>query len=104
MIDHSATVLDAAPGCADRDRLRAEFDAIIAANFPPPGDGPRSRRPPRPMVGTRTLPPGPATRPCRAAVRGPASTGPNPPPRGRARQRSPPHRIANAGLTSPETR
>jgi hypothetical protein len=32
--------------CADPELLRAEFEALIAANYPP-GDGRRHRRPPR---------------------------------------------------------
>jgi hypothetical protein len=38
--------------CADPGLLQAEFDALIAANFPP-GNGRRSRHPPR-----RSAPPG----------------------------------------------
>src|SRR3954467_830525 len=39
--------------CADPELLQAEFDALVAANFPP-GHGRRSRLPPRPpgLTGT----------------------------------------------------
>ena len=44
---------------ADPDLLAMEFEAIIAANFPPPGDRP-ARRPPhmRRGAGTRVEQPG----------------------------------------------
>jgi hypothetical protein len=76
--------------CADPGLLRVEFDALIAANLPP-GDGRRSRRPPRRPGPSATggpqpvSPAGPA-----AAVRGPAWAQPEAAPRRRARQRSPP--------------
>lgn len=70
--------------CADHELLRAEFDAIIAANFPDAADGTQRRRPTRPVVpgagrGRRaTLPP--VSAPCttgwhrqRAAPTGPAA-------------------------------
>lgn len=66
--------------CADPELLRIEFDAIIAANFPPPGNEPRSQHPPRPAVGTTTAAPGPATHPCPAMIRDPAWTRPGPAP------------------------
>jgi len=82
--------------CAEGDLLRLEFEAIIAANFPP-GQGQRSRCPPRqpgPLLRTGRLrpetPASPAATACPVAR---ASC-----PRGtaeRARQRSPP-----AGSTS----
>jgi hypothetical protein len=77
--------------CADRDLLRLEFDAIIAANFPP-GKAERSRRPPRrhgPLLRLGRLRPGAtgsaitaASRPARVSrtARGPR----------RPRQRGPP--------------
>jgi hypothetical protein len=39
--------------CADPELLRAEFEALIAANYPP-GDGHRRRRPPRRTHPART--------------------------------------------------
>lgn len=77
--------------CAEGDLLRLEFDAIIAANFPP-GQGQRSRCPPRyPAPLLRTGRPGRETRASPAATacpvaraRGPEGTA------ARARQRSPP--------------
>jgi hypothetical protein len=53
--------------CADAGLLHVEFNAIIAANFPP-GDGQRHRRPPR---GPR---PAVVNRPRPAASRSPAAT------------------------------
>ena len=44
---------------ADPDLLAMEFEAIIAANFPPPGDRPARRPPPaRRAAVTRVEPPG----------------------------------------------
>jgi hypothetical protein len=40
--------------CADPDWVRAEFDAIVAANFDPPP--PHQRRPPRPDSSGPTAP------------------------------------------------
>ncbi|MDT7650099.1 MAG: hypothetical protein QOI36_1505 [Pseudonocardiales bacterium] len=76
--------------CADPGLLRVEFDALIAANFPP-GDGRRSRRPPRRPGPSATGGPQPVplARPA-AAVRGSAWAHPEAAPRRRARQRSPP--------------
>jgi hypothetical protein len=75
--------------CADPGLLRVEFDALIAANFPP-GDGRRSRRPPRRPGPSATGGPQPVplARPA-AAVRS-AWAQPEAAPRRRARQRSPP--------------
>jgi hypothetical protein len=39
--------------CSDQELLRAEFDAIVTANFPDSDDGTQRRRPPR-AVATRT--------------------------------------------------
>jgi hypothetical protein len=39
--------------CADPELLRAEFEALIAANYPP-GDGHRNHRPPRQTRPLRT--------------------------------------------------
>jgi hypothetical protein len=41
--------------CADPDWVRAEFDAIVAANFDP--SPPHQRRPPRPDSSGPTAPP-----------------------------------------------
>ena len=84
--------------CADHELLRAEFNAIIAANFPDAADGAQRRRPTRPvMTGTGRVPrarrSGPVSAPCtrggaagaqhpRARQRGPR---PDPGPTGRAR-------------------
>lgn len=74
--------------CADHELLRAEFDTIIAANFPDvSGHGQRLR--PAPAVATATRP-GPArrvpARPARQAVQGRGGATQNM----RARQRGPP--------------
>jgi hypothetical protein len=76
--------------CADSELLRVEFDAIIAASFPP-GDGQRSRIPPRrPARCATDRPAAPsAGRPTGAArgqgrARRAAAAAP------RARERSPP--------------
>jgi hypothetical protein len=76
--------------CADPELLQAEFDALIAANFPP-GDGSWSRHPPRRSGPTGTD---------RAALVPPAipspRSGPHPGLQGRtgtdpaARERGPP--------------
>jgi hypothetical protein len=74
--------------CADADLLRLEFDAIIAANFPPTGTGQQHPSPPprQPIPATGRLRPEGNRRPA------PAVTGS--PRRGRrvpeARERSPP--------------
>jgi hypothetical protein len=70
--------------CADEQWLREEFDALIAANYQPPGPPPPA--PPR----TPPLPPRrPAKATCRAAGPGPQATSSHP-GGGLRRQRSPP--------------
>lgn len=64
--------------CADEDLLRAEFDAIVQANWPEPPAGPPT--PPAPRHRTRPRPPRVVARPRPGAPRR----------RTRARQRSPP--------------
>ena len=74
--------------CSDHELLRAEFHAIITANFPDPADGTQRRRPPR-TVATRTH---------RTASRGADAPSSHRPERGgmasgqhpQARQRGPP--------------
>lgn len=74
--------------CSDHELVRAEFDAIITANFPDPADGTQRDHPPR-TVATRTP---------RAAPRGAAAPSSHRPERGsvaggqhpQARQRGPP--------------
>jgi hypothetical protein len=80
--------------CADSELLRIEFDAIIAANFPP-SDGRRCWCPPRrsrPVLRTdqarRRTPASPAA----AVVNGPGDAPSGVIRRQRARQRSPPPR------------
>jgi hypothetical protein len=76
--------------CADSDWLQVEFEAIIAANFPP-GDGQRSRRPPRRPAVLVTDQPRQATSASRpAVVCGPVWTQPGAAQRDRARERGPP--------------
>ncbi len=76
--------------CADPGLLRVEFDALIAANFPPT-DAARSRRPPRRPGSAATDRPRPVlAASLAAAVRGPAWTQPGAAPHRRARERSPP--------------
>jgi hypothetical protein len=93
--------------CADPELLQAEFDALIAANFPPE-DGSRSRNPPRQPGPTGTD----RAAPVPPAVPSPRS-GPHPGPRGRtgtdpaARERGPPRSIQDytndrAGQTTKE--
>jgi hypothetical protein len=75
--------------CADSELLRVEFDAIIAASFPP-GDGQRSRLPPRrPARCATDRPVAPAGLPT-AAARGPGRTRRAAAAAPRARERSPP--------------
>ena len=68
---------------ADEDLLRAEFDAIIAAEWP----GPPTDRPGRGMRADRD--PG-ETRPGRVRAAAPPGRPRHPRTRGRPRQRSPP--------------
>ena len=78
--------------CADSELLRVEFDGIIAASFPP-GDGQRSRRPPRrPARCAADLSGAPPAGRLTGAVRGPGRTrrAAAGDPRARARERSPP--------------
>ena len=75
--------------CADPGLLRVEFDALIAANYPP-AEGARSRRPPRHPGSLATDRSRPVIASLAAAVRGPAWTRPGAAPRRRARERSPP--------------
>ena len=73
---------------ADAGLLHAEFDAIIAANFPP-GDGQRSQHPPRrpgPPVTDRPRPAAPPSPAAAADDRSPTWVGAQP----HTRQRSPP--------------
>jgi hypothetical protein len=75
--------------CADSELLRVEFDAIIAASFPP-GDGQRSRLPPRRAARCATdRPAAPAGQPTGAAHR-PGRTRRAAAAATRARERSPP--------------
>ncbi len=76
--------------CADPGLLRVEFDALIAANFPP-ADVRRFRRTPRRPGPTRTQPalPLPAARSV-VATGSPAPIRAASAPDRRARQRSPP--------------
>jgi hypothetical protein len=70
--------------CADEQWLREEFDALIAANYPP---GPPPPAPPR----TPPLPPRrPATATCQAAGPGRPQAASSHPGGGLRRQRSPP--------------
>lgn len=66
--------------CADDEWLRAEFDAIVAANFDDPPPSPRPQRPFRPQPSLPGRPRGP--KPRRATSR--------PVVRVPVRQRSPP--------------
>jgi hypothetical protein len=78
--------------CADPGLLRAEFEALIAANYPP-GDGHHSRRPPRRTRPLRTDRTRPAPRavsssgqgPCQDPPAGRAGPGPTEPPGNAAR-------------------
>jgi hypothetical protein len=74
--------------CADSTLLRLEFDAIIAANFSPPGTGQRFPRSPRRELirSTGRLPPPGMRRPVLTAAGSPRrrQTVPD------ARERSPP--------------
>jgi hypothetical protein len=72
--------------CEDEEALRAEFDAIISANWDEPGDEPPPALPPRP--------PAPRT-PYRFVVR-PLRTGLSDPIR-LPRQRSPPNHATGSG-------
>jgi hypothetical protein len=74
--------------CADHELLRAEFDAIIAANFPDAADGTQRRCPTRPVVpGTgRGAPRDAPTPSAHGAQRGGTAGAQHP----RARQRGPP--------------
>ena len=74
--------------CADHELLRAEFDAIITANFPDAADGTQRHHPTRPVVlglgrGARR---DAATPSARRAQRGGTAGAQHP----RARQRGPP--------------
>ena len=63
--------------CADVGLLQVEFDALIAANFPP-GNGRRSRRPPRrpgPPRIDRARPSPQAIPSSRSGPRSPSGTG-----------------------------
>jgi len=75
--------------CADHELLRAEFDAIITANFPDAADGTQRRRPTRPAVpGTdRAARAAPSLAP---SVHRPAPGGTAGAQHPRARQRGPP--------------
>jgi hypothetical protein len=81
--------------CADADLLRREFEAIIAANFDPPGTGQGRPRPPRrePIRSTGKLRPGGMRRPVQA-VAGSPSVLPAVP---EARERSPPAEGPDSG-------
>jgi hypothetical protein len=74
--------------CADADLLRLEFEAIIAANFSPPGSGQRLRLPPRrdPIRATGELRPAELRRPVVAVAGSPSPHARIP----EARERSPP--------------
>jgi hypothetical protein len=74
--------------CADHELLRAEFDAIITANFPEGVDGPQRHRPTRPVgpEAQRAAPRGAPTPSAHRARR--RDTGGTQHPR--ARQRGPP--------------
>jgi len=74
--------------CSDHELLRAEFDAIITANFPDPDDGTQRRRPAR-AVAVRThrvASRGTAAPPSHRGDRGGGAGGQRP----QARQRGPP--------------
>lgn len=83
---------------ADKELLRIEFDEIIAANFPS-GDGRQTRCPPRrpePPVADRPRPAAPASREATACGKG--FVPPDVTANRRARQRSPPLGVLNAGI------
>ena len=84
--DTTATFTDLV--CADHELLRAEFDAIIAANFPDAADGTQHRRPIRPVVPGmgRGAPRDAPTPSAHRAQRGGTAGAQHPP----ARQRGPP--------------
>ena len=83
--DTTATFTDLV--CADHELLRAEFDAIITANFPDAADGTQHRRPIRPFVpGMGRGAPRDAPTPSAHRQRGGTAGAQHP----RARQRGPP--------------
>ncbi|MHA6783499.1 hypothetical protein ACVGOW_21290 [Pseudonocardia saturnea] len=89
--DAPATATFADLVCADPDLLRAEFDAIITANFPGPAEHPQ-RRDPAVTVATMA---DPDPRPGRPVGHGPRGRGPAfPAPHPRPRERGPPIRKA----------
>ena len=89
--------------CADHELLDAEFNAIIAANFPDAADGTQHRRPTRPVVpGTgRGAPRDAPTPSAHRAQRGGTASAQHP----RARQRGPPvSRLDGLADDSPSNR
>ena len=99
--DTTATFADLV--CADHELLRAEFDAIITANFSDAADGTQHRRPIRPVVpgmgrGTPRDAPTPSAL---RAQRGGTAGAQHP----RARQRGPPvSRLDGLADDSPSNR
>jgi hypothetical protein len=77
--------------CADPALLRAEFDSIIAANYPTTADALDPRPPRRPPSGAAGYHPWP-TRPRRRAALPGEPGGPGH-PRPRPRQRAPPRSV-----------
>jgi hypothetical protein len=81
---------------ADEELLRAEFDAIIAEEWPT--DGP----PGRPRATSRGTGPSPARQAERPGLRAPAGKAPHPLGRLPGRQRSPPPASRATAPTQPE--
>ena len=99
--DATTTALFADLVCADHELLRAEFDAIITANFPDPAEGPQPPVPARAVAAVTDRDPGQR----RTAGYGPARPGrgiagtPHPQPR----ERAPPTRHSDRATHSVRT-